>query len=100
MIIDLTFTHQRPQAIASFWSLSAVLSNSLLTSSRSVINSLGGWRAFYFCLGPFGLTSVVLAVSFYPETCFKRPAVAFDGHVIEQSATERVRVYEGRDQIV
>jgi Major Facilitator Superfamily len=99
MIIDLTFTHQRPQAIASYWSLGAVLSNFILVFSPTIVDSKWTWRAFYFYLSPFCFLAVILAFLFCPETYFQRPAVAFDGHVLEQSATEGVKIYEGWDEI-
>jgi hypothetical protein len=70
-----------------------------LASAPAIVDSEGTWRAFYFCLGPLCFLAVILAFIFCPETYFQRPAVAFDGHVLEQSATEGVRVYEGWDEI-
>jgi hypothetical protein len=99
MIIDLTFTHQRPQAIASFWSICAALSNAILSIVPEILTALGDWRAFYWVFVPFTIVATLLAFVFYPETYFHRPAVAFDGHVLSQSGTEGVKIYEGWNEV-
>jgi hypothetical protein len=99
MIIDLTFTYQRPQAIAIYWSLCAAISNAALTLTPEIISARGGWRLFYgVWVGPCGV-ALFLALLFCPETYFHRPAVAFEGRVLVQDATEGVRVYEGWEEV-
>jgi len=99
MIIDLTFTHQRPQAIASFWSICAALSNAILSIVPEIVTALGGWHAFYWVFVPFTMVAMLLGFVFCPETYFHRPAIAFDGHVLAQSGTEVVKVYEGWNEV-
>jgi MFS family permease len=48
MIIDLTFIHMRPHALAAFLSLCAILSNVLLTMTTSLASAAGSWRGFYW----------------------------------------------------
>lgn len=93
MTIDLTFIHMQPHAIAALLSLCAILSNVLLTMTPSIISVGGTWRVFYrFWAGPCILTfGHVLFLC--PETYFQRPAVAFDGHILEQGPTETIKVY-------
>ena len=93
MITDLTFIHQRPHTVASFWSLCAVFSNLVILPTPHIINVGGTWRAFYWAWISPSIISVFLAIFSYLETCFHRPAVAFDGHILAQSGTEKVTVY-------
>jgi hypothetical protein len=93
MVIDLTFIHQRPHAVASFWSLCAVFSNLVILPTSQIISVGGTWRAFYWVWISLSIISVFLAFFFCLETCFHRPAVAFDGHILAQSGTEKVTVY-------
>ena len=95
MLIDLTYIDQRPQIIASFWSLGGTLSNAIL-AVQIIIDGIKGdsnWRTFYWVwTGPCAL-AVLLAVFLCPETLFRRPAMAFDGHVLVQSASEKIHIY-------
>lgn len=99
MVIDLTFIHQRPQAIAIFWSLSGVASLVALSLVPTLTNAGSSWRTFYLVYTIPSAFALVLALFLYPETYFLRPAIAFDGHVLVQSATEKVKVYEGWEEV-
>ena len=61
--------------------------------------STSGWRMFYKISVFPCAAAVLLAFVFFPETYFQRPAVAFDGRVLVQSATEKVHVYEGWEDV-
>jgi hypothetical protein len=93
MVIDMTFIHQRPKAVALLWSLLGAA-----TGGLALVPSLSSqgtsWRHFYYYWSiPTGI-SFFLALALYPETYFKRPTVAFDGLIVLQSATEKVTVYK------
>lgn len=97
MLIDLTFIHQRPQAIAMVLSIAGFCGTSVVSSVPLITNSGIAWRHFYFYWAiPCGL-SCILAFLLCPETYFKRPTAAFDGHLVAQSATEKIFIYE--DQV-
>lgn len=93
-IIDLTFIHERPLAIAGFWVIGGFLALIPLGELPSMMNTRSEWRA------PFKVASIIAAVIsvlvlfFVPETYFRRPPVAFDGRVLVQSGTEKVSIYD------
>ena len=101
MIIDITFIHCRPQAIAMFLCLVGFVTATLLGIIPLLINdrSKTTWRMFYSTWAPPSLLSSILAFFFYPETYFIRPPVAFNGRVLIQSATEKVQVYEDWEEV-
>ncbi|KAL0942093.1 major facilitator superfamily transporter [Colletotrichum truncatum] len=97
MVIDLTFIDERPNALGFFWSIGCGAGLILLTIVPSLAAS--GWRNFYSvwiapCLGIF-----ICIFFFFPETYFVRPAVAFDGHVLLQGGSEKVRMYDDWNQV-
>jgi MFS family permease len=93
MVIDLTFIYQRSHAVASFWSLCAVSSNLVILPTSQIISVGGIWRAFYWAWISTSIISVFLAFFSRLETYFHKPAVAFDGHILAQSVTEKLTVY-------
>ncbi|PVH79004.1 major facilitator superfamily transporter [Cadophora sp. DSE1049] len=100
MVIDITFIHQRPQAIAMLWCLVGFITATLLALIPLLITKKSStWRLFYSSWAPPALLSVILAFFFYPETYFIRPPVAFDGRVLIQSATEKVQVYQDWEEV-
>jgi MFS family permease len=99
MIIDLTFIHQRPQAIAFFWSVGSFISLVCLALVPQFVKIGNSWRSFYLVWVIPGIVALVLAFFFYEETYFVRPAVAFDGRVLVQTATEKVRIYDDWDEV-
>jgi hypothetical protein len=89
IIIDLTYIHQRPQAIAIYWPLCAVVSNAFLSLTPEIICAVDSWRAFYLVwVGP-SVLAIILVLILCPETYFLRPAVAF---------FRRIRTSSGRDR--
>lgn len=99
MVIDITFIHQRPQMIAMVWSVVGFLSNTIFALVPQMTNAATDWRSFYLIWTIPCIISVVLAFFLYPETYFIRPAMAFDGRVVLQSATEKVEIYESWEEV-
>lgn len=99
MIIDITFIHQRPQAIAMVWSLTGAIGLSTLAVVPQMTNESTAWRQFYLIWIIPCFVSVILASFLYPETYFIRPAIAFDGRVIVQSATEKIKLYNTWEEV-
>lgn len=99
MVIDLTFIHQRPQALAFIWAVVGAITLSILSLVPQMTDSGTNWRSFYLVWVIPSVISFLLAVFFFPETYFLRPAVAFDGRILAQSATEKVKVYEGWEEV-
>ncbi|KAF3031321.1 hypothetical protein E8E12_000796 [Didymella heteroderae] len=94
MMIDMTFIHQRPKAVALLWSLAGFAGTSSLAIVPYLSSHGDDWRKYYHIWSiPIGI-SFVLVFLFYPETYFKRPTVAFDGLILLQSATEKLTVYK------
>lgn len=99
MVIDLTFIDQRPQANAMIWSLVGLTTGCIFSLVPQMTNAGTNWRAFYLVwIIPCSI-SIVLAFFLYPETFFIRPAMAFDGRIIVQSATEKIEIYESWQEI-
>ncbi|KAF9695391.1 hypothetical protein EKO04_006691 [Ascochyta lentis] len=97
MIIDMTFIHQRPKAVALLWSLAGCAGTSSLALVPLMSSHGHDWRLFYHYWSiPMGF-SFVLAFFLYPETYFKRPTVAFDGLILLQSATEKLTIYKDEE---
>src|SRR5450756_1424483 len=99
MVIDLTFIHQRPQAIAMLWSLVGFLSGCIYSFAPQMTNAGTNWRTFYLLWSIPSAISVALAFFLVPETYFIRPAVAFDGRVLVQSATEKIQIYQDWEEV-
>jgi hypothetical protein len=99
MIVDITFIHQRPHGISAFWSLGGSMSLVCLSLVPEVIRLGSTWHTFYLVWTIPCLAAFLLAFFFYPETYFYRPAVAFDGHVLMQSATEKVEIYQDWEEV-
>ena len=98
-VIDLTFIHQRPQWIGLFWCMTTVFSDIGLALTPSIIFAEGSWRAFYWAwLGPCILL-ILLALFWAPETSFKRPPIAFDGHIISQAETGKITIYSTWEEL-
>jgi len=99
MVIDLTFIHQRPQAISMLWSIVGFVSDCIFSLVPQMTNAGTSWRAFYLIWIIPSAVSVVLAFFLVPETYFVRPAVAFDGRILVQSATEKVAIYQDWEEV-
>jgi MFS family permease len=99
MVIDITFIHQRPQIISIFWAVGGVIILALLSLTPEIVQAGGSWRTFYRVWTIPSALAFILAFFFYPETYFQRPAVAFDGHIVVQSATEKIQIYKDWDEV-
>lgn len=95
----MTFIAERPHVIAMFWALPSAFSCLILPAIPKMVVSESGWRTFYKISVIPSAVAILLAFLFYPETYFQRPAVAFNGYVLLQSATEKVSVYEGWEDV-
>jgi hypothetical protein len=93
MMIDMTFIHQRPKAVALLWSLAGFAGTSSLAVVPYLSNHGENWRQYYRHWSILMGISFLLVFLLYPETYFKRPTVAFDGLILLQSATEKLTVY-------
>ena len=93
-VIDLTFIHQRPQAIAMLWCIVGFFSGSIYSLVPQMTNDGTSWRTFYLIWFIPSAVSVALVFFLVPETYFIRPAVAFDGRILVQTATEKVKIYQ------
>ncbi|KAI7915862.1 hypothetical protein M9X92_008189 [Pyricularia oryzae] len=98
-VVDLTFIHQRPGAIAATWALGGTMSQLILALVPYSVDTSLDWRSAYkfWCIPSFVV--FLLALLFVPETYFVRPPVALDGRILVQGAAEKMRVYEGWDQV-
>ncbi len=94
MMIDMTFIHQRPRAIALLWSLAGFAGTASLALVPYMSSHGNDWREVYHDWSILTAISFVLVFFLYPETYFKRPTVAFDGLILLQSATEKLTVYK------
>ncbi|KAL2064633.1 hypothetical protein VTL71DRAFT_3770 [Oculimacula yallundae] len=94
MVIDLTFIHERPQAIAMLSSIVGFTTSTITALVPRILTPDQTWRTLYYSWVFPAFGSILLAFFFYPETYFIRPPVAFNGRVLVQSATEKVHIYE------
>ncbi|KAH7327523.1 major facilitator superfamily transporter [Rhexocercosporidium sp. MPI-PUGE-AT-0058] len=99
VIIDLTFIHQRPQAIAMIWSLGGAIDLLILAFVPYMTDSATDWRMVYLLWLIPSTIAFALIFFFLPETYFIRPAVAFDGRIIIQSSTEKIKLYESWEEV-
>ncbi|KAI6378388.1 hypothetical protein MCOR25_002257 [Pyricularia grisea] len=99
VVVDLTFIHQRPGAIAATWCVGGTISQLILTLVPYTVDVGVDWRSAYkyWSIPPFILFP--LAVLFVPETYFVRPPVALNGRILVQGGAEKTRIYEGWDQV-
>ncbi|KAH7016719.1 major facilitator superfamily transporter [Ilyonectria destructans] len=97
MVIDLTFIHERVMAIANYWGVGAAIT---LMALR-LVPVLGGthWRNYYWFSFIMSLACTILALFLVPETYFVRPAIAFDGRILVQGGSEKVKIYEDWDEV-
>ncbi|KAH9224888.1 major facilitator superfamily transporter, partial [Leptodontidium sp. 2 PMI_412] len=98
IIIDLTFIHERPAAIAGTYGIITSLGSGIFTFTPQFANTGVAWRTFYRILIIPCVVSLLLVLFLYPETYFVRPGLALDGRILVQSATEKVYLYDDDDQ--
>ncbi|KAF1920270.1 major facilitator superfamily domain-containing protein [Ampelomyces quisqualis] len=94
IVIDMTFIHERPSAIAFLWSVVGLFGTGFVAIVPCASDHGQHWRPYYRYWSIPAAVSVVLVFFFFPETYFKRPAVAFDGLIVLQSATEKLTVFK------
>ncbi|KAH6644801.1 major facilitator superfamily domain-containing protein [Boeremia exigua] len=97
LMIEMTFIHQRPRAIALLWSLAGFAGTAGLALVPYISSHGEDWRQFYHYWSIPMLISFILIFFLFPETYFKRPTVAFDGLILLQTATEKLTVYKDED---
>ncbi|KAH7129186.1 major facilitator superfamily transporter [Dactylonectria macrodidyma] len=97
MTIDLTFIHERPMAIANYWGVGAATT---LVALR-IVPVLGAteWRNYYWFSLILSLACGILALFLVPETYFVRPAIAFDGRILVQDGSEKIKIYQDWDEV-
>jgi hypothetical protein len=99
IIIDATFIHERPNALSLFWcSGSAFIKLSVLILPLTTDVTVQ-WRCVYKIWFAPCVVALALVIIFVPETYFLRPPVALDGRVLVQSASEKIQVYGGWDEV-
>jgi len=94
LIIDLTFIHERPLAVALNWSLTPSFAYAIFSLAPEMCDAGTNYKLFYQIWLIPCLISIVLAILFVPETYFIRPAQSYDGRILAQSATEKTEFYE------
>lgn len=94
MVIDLTFINQRPMAIALMWCGAGCFGTSGVALAPVLSDHGHNWRQFFRYWTIPVTISLLVSFVLYPETYFKRPAVAFDGMILLQTATEKLTIYE------
>ncbi|KAJ4387292.1 hypothetical protein N0V93_007881 [Gnomoniopsis smithogilvyi] len=93
-LIDFTFIHERPLALASYWAGGSLISLLLLSQLPNIMNIDAEWRLVFRATSiPSGILTLAIFL-FVPETYFQRPPVAFDGRVLVQSGTEKIQIYD------
>lgn len=94
IIIDTTFIHERPRAIALLWSIAGFFGTGLVSIAPYISDHGKQWRSYYRYWSIPAIVSLILVFFLFPETYFKRPTVAFDGLIVLQSATEKLTVFK------
>ncbi|EJT72450.1 hypothetical protein GGTG_09316 [Gaeumannomyces tritici R3-111a-1] len=99
VLIDVTFIHQRSNAIAADWGVATFITQ-LLISLVPLTNDVSTyWRPIYRAWAVPSAVLFVLVWLFVPETYFLRPPVALDGRILVQGGSEKVRMYDDWDQV-
>ncbi|PSN74375.1 MFS general substrate transporter [Corynespora cassiicola Philippines] len=98
MVIDMTYIDQRPKAIAKVWSVVGFVGVCSLSVVPYMTDHGLRWRNFYDLWAIVALISCLVTFFLYPETYYKRPAVAYNGLIILQSATEKLTIYEETEE--
>ena len=77
LIIDLTFIHERPLAVALNWSLTPSFAYAIFSLAPEMCDAGTNYKLFYQIWLIPCLISIVLAILFVPETYFIRPAQSY-----------------------
>lgn len=96
MVTDMTFIHERPQALSAYWCLSgaAVLVSLAIVPRVTQEYFESSWRGVEWVWAVLCVLCFIMSYYLLPETYFVRPAVAYDGKILIQSAGEKVHIYE------
>ncbi|KAL2062178.1 hypothetical protein VTL71DRAFT_6444 [Oculimacula yallundae] len=94
LIIDLTFIHERPQGVALNWSLTPASAYAIFSLAPEMSRGGTDYKLFYQILVFPCFVSIALALFFFPETYFIRPAQSYNGRIIAQSATEKIEFHD------
>ncbi|KAH6718731.1 major facilitator superfamily transporter [Leptodontidium sp. MPI-SDFR-AT-0119] len=94
LIIDLAFIHERPQAVALNWALTPAAAYAIFSLAPEMSSDGTNYKRFYQIWVVPCFISIALALFFFPETYFIRPAQSYDGRILAQSATEKTEFYE------
>ncbi|KAF1957751.1 MFS general substrate transporter [Byssothecium circinans] len=94
MVIDMTFIHQRSNALAALWSMTGLLGSCALCLVPYLSNNGQDWRLYYHEWSIATGIAFLLAFFLSPESYFKRPTVAFNGLILLQTSTEKLTVFE------
>lgn len=90
----MTFIHERPNALALYWSLGGILVKLAFIIFPLIIDMQHDWRTIYLIWLVPCIIAIPLVIFLLPETYFLRPPVALDGRVLVQTSTEKVLVYQ------
>ncbi|KAJ4419494.1 hypothetical protein N0V82_004939 [Gnomoniopsis sp. IMI 355080] len=93
-LIDLTFIHERPLTLAAYWASVTFIPLLSLSQLPNIMNINSEWRLVYRVTSIPAALLVLAIFLFVPETYFQRPPVAFDGRVLLQSGTEKIKIYD------
>ncbi|KAM0338756.1 hypothetical protein ACHAPQ_002154 [Fusarium lateritium] len=99
IVIDATFIHERPNALSLFWCSGSVFIKLSILILPLTTDLAMQWRCVYKIWFAHCVLALILVVILVPETYFLRPPVALDGRVLVQSASEKVQVYGGWDEL-
>lgn len=93
-LVDLTFIHERPIRIAAYWAVNGAMSLLILSQLPRFMDVTSAWRIVFRGTSiPTALLTLAIFL-FVPETYFQRPPVAFDGRILVQSGTEKIKIYD------
>lgn len=96
MVCDMTFIHERPQALSAYWSLGGAAVLVALTIVTQLTSRVfhDNWRTVYWVWTVLCVLCFIAAFFLLPESYFVRPAVAYNGKILIQSGGEKVHIYE------
>ncbi|PVI02405.1 MFS general substrate transporter [Periconia macrospinosa] len=98
IVIDMTYIHQRVNAIAALWAATGSVGTSFLVFVPLISQQGRQWRFFYMVWSVLAASSIVIGFFLVSESYFKRPTVAFDGLILLQTATEKLTVHEDQER--
>ncbi|RYO80524.1 hypothetical protein DL766_009182 [Monosporascus sp. MC13-8B] len=94
IVIDMTYINERPRHLAMFWAIPSSLTLLSLCLTSVALPHLSSFRGIFLVCTIISASIATLSLFFLRESFFIRPAVAYDGRVLVQSSTEKVKLYE------